>query len=509
MIRKSFKLSMLVLGVFAGGLLSSCTNDEEPAINPTTGNVLVKAPKMVAYSGETYFGETKTGTRGDEAMKPKAVTSDEMTAVRNAFNAIDDHYLNNRSTAVEGVTLYNGFYDFNTRWLHDGEDFYVVNIVNGTENQLANNDLKIWHEKLAYDISEDTYNNGDFTLLPYVDLFLNYESYNPQIHVGKKIEDLSLNAYSTFICATNPLYNSKANQDYNAYGNYPPFRYVTIEGLDEDEDWEYAYIGCYWQASAEYSPNSPNTEKGDNQWDRVIRVAKRKYVEPEPVEPEPETPVVGGHNHSNEVEVNLHGVEKNNDCLESHLSLHVRYAGDVEVFIPVSRQYTCEKDDMDIVMMHEANHMVHSASFTLKDSASSPYGELTVSVTVAYEEDGIRITTHGVTQDVIDWCAEKCNDGITFEIWNYYNDPEKLGDELGISYEELLDCLNRATVRFLGSELPDSYINSFGKDEDKTSFSRDCTVTLVTDQAGAYPESPTVGEHLNGSPNNLIYEKNK
>lgn len=542
MMKKTLNLSLAALGIMAGGLLSSCSQEDMPSVN-NSGNVLVKAPKIVATSGETILGDNTYGTRAGESVseKPAHITADEMKAVREKLNAVDTHFIGNYSGEVEGVHLFNGFYDFNTQWLKDGSDFYVVNVVNGEGGQMSNMDVRFWHEIIAYDISEDTYNNGDFTTLGYADLFLNYEQYNPQIHIEKEIEDISFNDYKYFIFGTNPLYNGGDKNDYNKAGHYPPFRYLTIEGLEGDGNWEYAYIACYWQQSAEYSPNSPSTEKGDNKWDRVIRIAKRKACTdcPHPdhgssvcascafgsvcnpnlfdgddgiFNDDPETPdvpdvTVPGHNHGSEVEVNLHGVERNGGYLESHLSLHLRHAGDVEVFIPVPTAYTCEADDLDIVMKHEANHMTHNASFTLKDSASSPYGELTVSITVAYEDDGIRITTHGVTEEVIAWCREKCDgDGITFEIWNYYNDPEKLGENLGISYDDLLYLLNKATIRFLGDELPETYINSFGKDADVSEYGRDCTVTIVEDQVGSYKDG-TPGPHLNGSDANMVYER--
>lgn len=525
--KKIFTFSLAALGIMVGGLLSSCSQDDMPQINDS-GSVLVKAPKIVAYSGDTYFGnDTRSGE--DAVIKPKPVTGDEMKAIREKFNAIDNHFIDNYSGEIEGVHLYNGFYDFNTQWLKDGEDFYVVNIVNGESNSLANKDLRIWHQDLAYDLSENTYNSGKFTTLPYVDQFLNYEQYNPQIHIEDVILDLSFNDYNTFVFATNPLYVPDRN-NYNKYDNHPPFRYVTIDGMERDEHWEYAYIALYWQECQEGQPNSPGSQKGDNKWDRVIRIAKRipcnECNHPEHEEgscdicadlnlknscnpnydrdadENENTPDLEiGDRHDNEVEVNLHGVERKSGDLDSHLSIHLRHAGDVEIFIPVPRQYTVDKDDLLIAMKHEENHMIHSASYTLKDSENSPYGELTVSITVSYEEDGIYITTHGVTEDVIAWCNEKWNDGITFEVWNYYNEPEKV-EELPngpIRLEDLQYLLNKATIRFVGDSYPEYYINAI-KDA-----ANDCTVTIVDDQAGAFGD-PREGQHLNDSELNKIYE---
>lgn len=462
--------------VSAAVALASCSNVDEP-LSPGGSDGgeygLAHPPKVAAYSGNTDLG-------GDPPVfKPKAVTDDEMKLVRQIFVDLDKHIKGNYSQPFEGVKLFNGFYDFNTNWLKDGSDFYVVNVVNGSSsNAMINKDLRFWHELLAYDISEDTYNNGDFTTLGYVESFLNYESYNSPIHIEKEIEDISFNDYNHFVFATNPLYNPDRD-NYNKYGNYPPFRYVTIDGLDEDDNFEYAYIAVYYQECQPGQPGSAGTVKGDNEWDRVIRIAKPKT--PQLPESGDGTEVTAP---KNEVEVNLHASEG-----ESHLSIHVRAATNVEIFIPVPEKYYCDADDMAIVMKHEPNHMGHGGpieyTYQLKDS------DLKVTLTLAFEEDGIRITTSGINEDVIAWCAEKCHgDGITFEVWNYFNED--------LSKDQLIEYLNRATIKFLGLE-PDAYINAFLSEND-------CTVSIVSEQSADYAEA-VEGPHKNGSDNNLIYSK--
>lgn len=205
-----------------------------------------------------------------------------------------------------------------------------------------------------------------------------------------------------------------------------------------------------------------------------------------------------------EVEINLHGAEKNGQYLESHLSIHVRYATDVEVFIPVPVRYYCEADDLAIVMKHEPNHMIHGGpyrtEYKLKDS------NLTVGITVAYETDGIKITTDGITQEVIDWCYEKCHDGITFEIWNYFNDPEKVGEIAGLTLEELNTLLNQSTVKFL-TDIPDYYVNAFMEDESGNRNVNDCTVSIIDEQRDNFNQDVIIGRHLNNSDYNEIYSR--
>lgn len=202
-----------------------------------------------------------------------------------------------------------------------------------------------------------------------------------------------------------------------------------------------------------------------------------------------------------EVEVNLALDQKNHNLLESHLSIHVRTATNVEVFIPVPAQYYCAEDDMDIVIKH-SEAFVHGGPYQTKYEI----GENTVTLNVDFQADGIRIWTEGIDQDVIDYCWDNYKDGITFEIWNYFNDPKTSLPY--ISMEELKGYLDQATVRFI-DKIPGAYINAFGKLNGKYSGDnpdgKDFHVT-PQDQADSFNESYE-GPHFNGSDNNDIYQR--
>lgn len=214
----------------------------------------------------------------------------------------------------------------------------------------------------------------------------------------------------------------------------------------------------------------------------------------------PERPAASG-----EVEVNLSLDEKeDDDIISSHLSIHVRTATNVKIFIPVPSRYYCEADDMAIVMQHEDNHMAHGGprefTWTLKDS------NLQVSLFVQYAADGIHVWTEGITQEVIDWCYEKCQDGITFELWNYFNDPD--GFPL-LSKEELRGYLDQATIDFI-PKTPEYYINAFadpnGKYDAETNPNGDDF--HVTPEWANQFDAPYEGTHHNNSDVNDIYKKN-
>lgn len=206
-----------------------------------------------------------------------------------------------------------------------------------------------------------------------------------------------------------------------------------------------------------------------------------------------------------EVEVNLALDNKTHDLLESHLSIHVRKATDVEIFIPVPAQFYCAADDMEIVLNHGVGNFIHGGPY----STEFKIGENVVTLTVSFESDGIKITTEGITQDVIDYCWANFEDGITFEVWNYFNDPDT-----GLPYidmNDLKEYLDQSTVRFINKlpsqGMPSQYVNSFGRDNGKYGSEnpdgKDFHVTPVDDSF----QEPYEDYHLNGSSNNDIYKK--
>lgn len=153
-----------------------------------------------------------------------------------------------------------------------------------------------------------------------------------------------------------------------------------------------------------------------------------------------------------EVEINLSVNDEHieGDFIATKLSIHIRALTDVEVFIPVDKKFYCQADDMDISLSHREPNMVYN---TDPQYVEMQIGATTVTFTVQYEDEGIRVTTDGVNKSVIDYCAEFYADGITFEIWNYFKD---------ITRADLKTMLDKSTVTFL-DENPALYINAFAK----------------------------------------------
>lgn len=447
------KLLLFLVLIFS---LGACTNEDYLDLQDYTVNV-VKAPNMIAYSGNHYW--SNLGTRsftetsnwsskeshewgGYKDNAPAQVQNDEWEYVK--------EYLVNHPD--EGYTTCD-LTDYFIQWVGKSYASYTTQDNHGASHVVTGS------------------NQMDYVVIDGVHLNDYNGGYGP-----------------ITLCQNWPLIDPWYHDSYgnNEQHNLYRFYYIEYNGVTN------LYL-CFDYATKK---DSGELIKGDgifNDWVLKITPANGSPV----VEPsdegqgEPNDDPVIKNEAENEVEVNLHGIDKNNEYLESHLSIHVRAATDVEIFIPVPAQYYCEADDLAIVQKHEPNHMIHGGpykvEYTLQDKEDGPF---TVILNVDFVEEGIRVWTEGINQDVIDFCYKHYKDGITFEIWNYFNDT--------LDLQELQGYLNQSTIRFLDA-CPDAYINAFVDDND-------CTVTIVNEQENSYNE-PVEGSHLNGSNKNKIYKK--
>ena len=228
----------------------------------------------------------------------------------------------------------------------------------------------------------------------------------------------------------------------------------------------------------------------------------------------PDVPQLTG----DEVEVNLTIEDKENtDQVQSHLSIHVRAATDVDIFIPCPLEYICPADDMAIVQQHLEERMQHGGQQIsgiegmTEGMVSHMYykiGNFYIDFYVefvkagypsydgtVYEEDGIHVWTSEIQAELIDYLERNYGDGITFELWNYFNDD--------VTFDMLKPYFDRATIKFLDKE-PDAYINAYNDTETGEMYDRDCHVGIDDSQKNDYNESYK-GNHYNGSPYNDIY----
>lgn len=184
----------------------------------------------------------------------------------------------------------------------------------------------------------------------------------------------------------------------------------------------------------------------------------------DPVDPTP-TPEQPSNEANGMVEVNLSAQDhKDEEC--SKLSVHVRDTCNFKVFIPVPATAYCEADDMYIVEKHY-DKMSYNEQTTVMEREINGQN---VTLTVTYVADGIYIESQGINAKVLEYCRNVYGDGITFEVWNYYN-TEKL------TREALLACLNQTSIEFTDKQ-PKEYKNTkVDINVDQTGKELDCTVT--------------------------------
>lgn len=540
------KFSVVALAAMTAGLLNSCTENEALTPDGTAPVIkLLKAPDVIAYSGSNVWGST-IATRGHDVNgnlwyqnwdRPTNVTEEEIAKVLEAVkeprvNATNDITIEWENFWVQqvykGQTSYSDHYE-NDRGL--GSDLM-------NELQVWNDNAEVWwpeHKFGGYE-TVNNFNRGD-NQTSYIDDENRYEYKGTTLMTGIA----GGNAENQF------AYKNSAD------GGQLYFDYIVVEidgsyyvcfdffadnrdnptatankdhYIDRDwvfNDWIVKISPAYHKGETPEQPEPEQPEKPGSDDDKCDQCDHSKHdgetcpdckdsndgcyqdddvVIPTDPDPDPETPGdnTGDVDHTDEVEVNL-SVEDKGGHYDSHLSIHVRAATDVEVFIPIPMDYLVQKDDMAILISHKGEgdiaHGGHLSKNVVTYTVSDGEGRKgDVTLTISYEEDGIRITTDGITEDIIDICQKKYDDGITFEIWNYINDELPL--------DEIKKYLNNATIKFLDKE-PDYYINAFTEDG-KDNY--DCTVSIVEEQEGDFDDLGE-GKHLNGSNRNEIYKNKK
>lgn len=503
------RLGLSVLVLCAAVSCTQYTDIDRPSNNKS---LLVKSPEILAYSGGQDLGSDSKGERNrwraaymnanmydqDWDCIPNVNLSDEEMA-----ELIDMFCIGHEIENTEILPFENYW----VQQVYKGEAQYHPTDINGNEvsgttiTGSDHMDKLIAHNlQTEYKQVWEEWNNwsGSWeyvtTEYEHVNNFNNGNNTNNPGQCGCGISHLGttlmVDMSTTGITPSNQF---GFHESYGTSHNYNNYIILQYKG-----EW---YVGFDYEMHKEEARNPNEAKDVERDWcftDWIVKItpAYHKGTTPEigeePEVQDPDSTIVP--EIKGEVEINLHADDKNGEYLESHLSIHVRTATDVEVFIPVPAEYYCEKDDMAIVMKHEVDFMLHAGPIEMEYTLA---GQV-VKLTVKFEEGGIRITTDGIDQEVIDFCAEELDgDGITFEIWNYFNDV--------LDLERLKGYLNQATVRFL-DKTPEKYVNAFNehsgvKEED------DCTVSIVDDQRGEFGD-PKEGEYLNNSPYNKIYTKN-
>ena len=340
------KLLKLAMCFLMGCSLLSCTSEE-----PTQyiSNMLVKAPKMIAYSGDTYFGDVETRSADPNSNMwenvPSNITGEERDKVMDWFST---------HQYPESISLdWTDFYVQQLGYNPDPHIAYDGNTQHYPANQM--NELAAGKDGQPDIINNFNANTAFNAIMKMVNSSTENFSYKQSSGSGERWYDKFV-----IVCIDGEYYVG-----FDFY-SHTPWEANKNEQVDADgyyNDW----IIKITNANPIMNPEPECDECGHPVHGDVCKECGDNAgcnQKDEPNDPPVVTPDVPGieHNHHNEVEVNLHA-DDNNGTLESHLSIHVRYPGDVEVFIPVPKQYYCEADDMDIVMKHEPNHMTHGGPY--------------------------------------------------------------------------------------------------------------------------------------------------
>ena len=560
-ISTSFFGSMVMVAILSF-VWSSCSSElDHPALQDKSANVLAKAPKIEAYSGTTYWGPSISG--GTRASNIEAnqwyTTWDCFPPITELTQEDIDEIIRRLSKGEETHnTIILPFEHFWIQQVHKGTDEYIPTDINGTpvsgQKLLGSNFM---------DHIEATDKDGNLEHISNFNAGKNDNNPGSCQGCGKSLAGTvlvtnmgteNLNPETQYCYAesnTSPhtYYNNYFIIEYKGY-YYLGFDYeMHKEAYNKNEvkdvardwnftDWIVRIIPAY---SAGETPldnpggiqpgdwfNDKNPGGGDNNGDGN-NGGSNPGGDNGGGTTTPATPTIGGDNHRNEIEANLGIDDKEGKYTESHLSLHVRSANNVDIFIPVPLKYVCPADDMEIVQKHFEGLMDHGGEIVEGTGIYDQDGKLTMSsgllskmtykvgdedknwdVTLyveyveagftsshgeTFQKAGIHIWSEGINAEMMEYLFEKFGDGITFEIWNYYNE--------GTTLEELKQYLDETTIKFLGNTLPDYFINAFG--ESNNQEGKDCKVNMDESQADNY-EYVGTGGHLNGSSHNEIYE---
>ena len=166
---------------------------------------------------------------------------------------------------------------------------------------------------------------------------------------------------------------------------------------------------------------------------------------------------------NDQVEVNLsvNAPNANGDFIFTKLSIHLRAVTDAEVVIPIETKYY-DSNANGISTDKNKDTEVSSKSNT---KVSYTVNGQPVSVEISYDTDGIHVKTSGFNQAALDYLKGAYGDGITFEVWNYYN--ATVDNKVVTRTSLKSDYFDKATVSFTNGT-PGYYVNAFAAINDYT-----------------------------------------
>lgn len=453
---------ILAVLVVAGNVITACSSDSENdtktiPFNPSSIQV-TKAPDFNAYSGNKILaGATRSADVNGNLWyqnweRPINVTEAEKAKVVEEF-----------SKKREGVK--------NTQQI-TWENFWVQQVYKGeaTYNDGFGQDIGIASDKMNHLLVFNTVKEEVVSWWPYQVNYVEYEgsyehinNFNSGDNQTEYTDDETHEKYVGTTLMTH--IKSDGRDEQFAYHN-------SIDSKDHSEyiileiDGAY-YIGFDFYATHPDGQDANKNMDVERDWifnDWIVKVCPAKMVGEDVVIPEGgyPAPTETGLGHV-ELNLSMNAPKENDDYLATKLSVHVRDTTDVEVFIPVPVEYYCDADDMNIVISHKEELEQHSISSSQVEYTINGH---VVSATVSFEGSGIRIQTAGINAEVLEFLRTNYGDGVTFEVWNYYQNS--------CTREELKVMLDLSTITFTNE--PEKYINAFAK-LDGAVNPLDCTVS--------------------------------
>ena len=470
--RNAFFAATLTVAAFLG-VMTSCSNGNEMNQDEVPQEInLAKKPDFRLSSGEVILAtSTSSGTRADAQVNVNYFKIQDFGGGKSdwmktnypvLYNCFDnapaktDRDEQVTQAEYEAVMAYLAAHPNEGSTTCDLTTYFIQNVGSSKDN---------YH--LAFmNSSGNVHHYTDITGGNQMDYFeLN----------GIHINDYNATWGPRALCVNIPLINPRYHESYASLTEENHYRFYVIEYAGKKN----LYL-CFDYATYKYDNGELNYQ-GDgvyNDW--VIKIIPGDGSEIDPDGPDgpddPDDPDVDPYDFYayDHVEVNLSVNDKHEvgDWIHTKLSIHIRAVTDVEVFIPVKSEFYCALDDMDIVVSHQLDLVKYipqpsSETFTITNADNGNTYE--VSATVAFEPNGIRITTHGMTAELQEYLQKTYGDGLTFEIWNYYNIEST-------DREQLKPFLDASTVTFTSD--PTLYVNAFapiGEDNHKNPW--DCVVT--------------------------------
>jgi hypothetical protein len=430
-------LLFFMLSFLGGSLMTSCSSDDETVSHQTEalGIKPAKAPEFSISSNGYDLASSRAG------LTRAVVTSvGTFSYYKVQDNNIPDTY---KSAIPAAVT--------------DNEKTYVKEYIKEHPDEASVAFYNINYFVQYAGSSYDTYTATDQNNATQ---YITGSNHMDQIEInGQKLNDYNSSYGPDALCLNLPLTNPAYHDSYGDVDQtkYDAYKIYKITYNDK--------VGYYLGFDYKTKKNDGEEVDGDGVYnDYVIKLTPADDT----TYGNGTTPGTASTN-GGEVEVNLsvNAEKSEGDYIATKLSIHVRDTTDVEVYIPAPAEYYCAADDMSIVLSHQDDAEKYNDTANKTTMTYTVDGQ-DITLSVAYELAGIRVTTSGINATVLKYLHKTYSDGLTFEVWNYYKNSVTIDGTTSDVTRGFLknQFLENSTVKF--TEGTGRYINAFGAIKDYT-----------------------------------------